>query len=390
MDGAKVDTPIVDDNLENMSDEDFAQLESLPVTETVENSNDGETLTEAESSVEDSTEEDKTANAQEDTQEKEETQPNVNESPAEEPADIGGESNIDSPAEDSALETPAVDYEAEYKKIMAPFKANGVDLQIRNSEDVIRLMQMGAGFHNKMAALKPVRKIVKLLEKHNLIDPAKLNYLIDLADKKPAAISQLLRDAQIDPLDIDLKDETGYTPTQRTVSDIELELDTVLEEIQHTPTYSKTLTTLTRDWDESSQNTIAATPHIIKVINGHMQDGTFDKVMGAVNYERSLGRLQGMSDFDAYKSVGDMLYQQGQLTLNGQPKATSQQSIPNQPATVNKPSPIQEKTRQKAKQAAKPTKTSGSLGQQSMSLATLSEMSDEDFEKINLKDLQTT
>ena len=66
-------------------------------------------------------------------------------------------------------ETPSdaqvVDYEAEYKKLMTPFKANGVDMQIQSIDDAIQLMQMGAGFHKKMSALKPAMRQMKLLEK---------------------------------------------------------------------------------------------------------------------------------------------------------------------------------------------------------------------------------
>jgi len=142
-------------------------------------------------------------------------------------------------------EAPAVDFEAEYKRITAPFKANGTEMQVKNTEDAIRLMQMGANYHHKMAALKPSLKTLKLLEKNDLVDPEKLNFLIDLHNKNPEAITKLIRDSQIDPLDINTKDESNYKPTQRNVSDTELALDSVLEEIRETPTYAKTLNILT-------------------------------------------------------------------------------------------------------------------------------------------------
>ena len=90
--------------------------------------------------------------------------------------------------EGESSDVPVVDYKAEYEKLLAPFKANGTDMQAQSVEDAIQLMQMGAGFHKKIAALKPAMKQVKLLEKHGLLDEDKLNYLIDLANKKPEAI----------------------------------------------------------------------------------------------------------------------------------------------------------------------------------------------------------
>lgn len=371
-----VETTGVDD-LENISDEDFAKLTDVPGAAQTEETVEETTVETSSSTPESNPPEDSTT-----TEEKQSEETSSTEVPSE-----STETTSETPADTTTVPV-TVDYEAEYKKILAPFKANGVDLQIRNAEDAIQLMQMGAGYHKKMATLKPARKAVKLLEKHNLLDPEKLNYLIDLADKKPEAISRLLKDARLDPLDVNLNDEKPYTPTPRTVTDIELELDNVLEDIQHTPTYNKTLTVLTQDWDETSQKAVATTPHVIKLINGHMQDGTFDKVMGAVNYERSLGRLQGVSDFEAYKAVGDVLYKQGLITVPNQSVPVTPQPISTPAVSQPNQSTVQETARQKSKQAARPTKASGPTGTQAMSLAALSDMSDADFEKLSLKDLQ--
>lgn len=290
-----------------------------------------------------------------------------------------GSTSEEKKEEKGTNDVPLVDYKTEYEKLMAPFKANGSNMQVKNVDDAIQLMQMGAGFHKKMAALKPNLRQMKLLEKHNLLDDDKLNFLIDLYNKNPEAIQKLLKDSNIDPLDIDVKAEINYKPTDRRVSDKELALDDVLNNIRETPTFQKTLNVISREWDESSQNTIANEPQIIATINGHMQDGTFDAVMKRVDYERSLGRLNGVSDFDAYKLMGNTMANEGLLQRVGVPQNVVQQPVNIQPS---KAEPSQaEDNRKRKKRAASPIK-----GQRTTAEPTFNplEMSDEDFAKIDI------
>jgi hypothetical protein len=50
-------------------------------------------------------------------------------------------------------DTKQFDYESAYKKVSEPFKANGVEMKVDNPEDMIKLMQKGAGYQKKMADL---------------------------------------------------------------------------------------------------------------------------------------------------------------------------------------------------------------------------------------------
>ena len=273
-----------------------------------------------------------------------------------------------------------INYQTEYEKVMAPFNANGVEMKPKSMEDVIRLMQMGANYHKKMVGLKPSLKVLKLLEKNQLLDPEKLNYLIDLDKKNPAAITKLLKESGMDPLDINVKEDVNYKPTSRSVSDTEIDLDSVLDSIKNTPSYGKTLNVITKVWDDASRSVVATTPHIISVINGHVADGTYDKVMGTVEYERSLGNLQGVTDLEAYKQVGDVLQRQGKLG-----------PIPTNSGVPTKVEPIKPKTKpetdakkQAQKKAASPT-TPGKTAT-ATSFNPLA-MSDEEIEKFDERNL---
>ena len=214
-------------------------------------------------------------------------------------------------SDDSKAEEAAVDYEAVYKKLTAPFKANGREIQIKDVDDVISLMQMGANYNKKMAALKPNLKLMKLLENNGLLSEEKLSFLIDLDKKNPEAISKLIKDSGVDPLDLDAEKAGDYKPTVRKIDDRELELDAVLDEIQDTESYSRTLDVVSNQWDGASKNVIANAPQLLKVINSHVQSGVYDLIVKEIEREKMFGRLSGLSDIEAYRQVGDAIQARG-------------------------------------------------------------------------------
>jgi len=274
----------------------------------------------------------------------------------------------------------AIDYEAEYKKIMAPFKASGRLITPKNSDDAIRFLQMGGNYHDKMAGMKPALKALKALENNGLLDEEKLNFLIDLHKGNPEAVTRLLKDKQIDPLDVDVQAETTYRPANYSVSDAELQLDEVLNEIKDTPTYAKTLNIVTKEWDEKSRNEAATNPHIIGILNGQVRAGVYDTVMAAVQYDRSMGRLQGMSDLDAYKATGNRLEAEGALGTS----VTSTQNTGTITPAVST-NPVKEAQRRAQKKAAGPTRTiSKKIGSVPEGFNPLN-MTDEEFEKFDPK-----
>ena len=226
----------------------------------------------------------------------------------------GGDADADPTGADepvSEAEPDAIDYKAEYERLTKSFKANGKDITVSNVDEAISLMQMGANYNKKMAALKPNLKLLKLLENNKLLDEAKLSYLIDLDKKNPEAITKLLKDSGIDPLDVDLEKDSEYKPNTYTVDDRELALDEVLGELQDTPSYSQTLDIVGNKWDGPSKQVVADNPQILKIINDHVARGIYGIISKEVERERLFGRLNGVSDLEAYRTVGDNLQANG-------------------------------------------------------------------------------
>lgn len=228
-----------------------------------------------------------------------------------------------------------VDFEAEYKRLLAPFKANGRDITIGSVDDAISLMQMGANYNKKMAGLKPNLKLMKMLENNGLLTEEKIGWLIDLDKKNPDAINKLVRDSGLNPLDFDAEKAGEYKPKIHTVDDREMELDTVLDDIQGTPSYTRTLAIVSKQWDGASKQVVAGSPQLLKVINSHIESGVYDLISTEVESSRMLGRLNGLSDIEAYRQVGDAIQARGGFNHLG----SSQGKTATVPVVVVQPKP---------------------------------------------------
>lgn len=297
-----------------------------------------------------------------DTEDAEETE-EVTEAAAKESSDKQENKESDSgesdttPVQTSTPKVDEIDYKAEYTRLFAPFKANGKEIAISNADDAISLMQMGANYNKKMAALKPNLKLLKLLENNNLLSEEKIGFLIDLEKKNPDAINKLIKDSGLDPMDLDAEKASGYKPNTYTVDDREMELDTVLDEIQSTPSYNRTLEIVSTKWDGPSKQVIAGSPQLLKVINDHVQTGIYDTIIKEVERERMFGRLNGLSDIDAYKAIGDAINARGGFNHLG----NQGQETPPKPVVVTpKPKQVDEDKLKEKRRAASSTKPASS------------------------------
>jgi hypothetical protein len=270
---------------------------------------------------------------------------------------------------------PAVNYETEYKNLLAPFKANGKDMQVSSVDDARRLMQMGANYSKKMAGLKPSMKILKMLEKSDLLSEEKLSYLIDLNEGNPEAVAKLLKDREIDPMELDLEGAEKYAASDRSVDEREVELDSVLEDLKESPHYTRTLKIVTQQWDAASKQIVADLPQLLTVIDGHLASGVYDLISTEVEKERMFGRLTDVSDVEAYRLTGDRMNEEGAFNNLGQNPAPVKPPRQTPAAKTDKT----DEERKAKRRAASPTKPTASPGVEAQ-YNPLS-MSDEEFEK---------
>ena len=270
-------------------------------------------------------------------------------------------------------ESPTVDIEAEYRKLIgSPIKANGTELVIDSVDDAIKLIQMGANYYKKVEQLKPAQKVITMLEKAGMLDEQKLSFAIDLLNKDKGAIAKLVEG--MDTYELQDEQHKDYVPTNHSVSDEQLTLDNVIQEVSSTPTGHRTLEVLGTKWDMASRETVVSNPEVIRVLNQHMADGTFDTVSNEVEKQRMLGNIPaGLNNIQAYKFVGDQLYA-------GKGKVAPQGQQPNQqPANAGKP--IHKPSKETVVQQRRAASNSARTPSQSLSnnMDNVFALSDEEF-----------
>lgn len=223
-------------------------------------------------------------------------------------ADAGKPEGEQKKAEAAEPVASATDFEAFYKQIMTPFKANGRTVELKSPEEAIQLMQMGANYTKKMQELVPHRKVLTMLQNNGLLDEDKLSFLIDIERKDPEAIKKLINDAGLDPMEIDTSTEPAYQEGNHRVSDEEVAFHTTLDEMKSTPERLETLKAINDEWDQASKEALWSNPGIMGIIHQQRSNGIYDRINAEVNRRRVLGSVPANVPFlQAYKVVGDEL-----------------------------------------------------------------------------------
>lgn len=320
---------ISDDDFLKLNPDDFVNAENNQEEEELDDENESneENTDENESDVDDeNTESDENESEEEEQEEEQNSEENVEEEEenteesksTDKKQKSTDKTNKANSSEESNKEKPTteeqIDYKAAYEKLTAPFKANGKELKIDNVEDAITLMQKGANYNAKMVAIKPHLKMLRMLENHGLLDETKLAHLIDIAKHDKNAITKLLADSKINPLDIDVEKADDYVQGSYGVTDNEMRFDEVIAEIKGTPSYDRTVKIATTEFDPKSKQMISENPDVLLVINSQVEAGVYDVVKAELDKRKLLGKIpSNLSDLEAYDLVGTELHNSGAL-----------------------------------------------------------------------------
>ena len=282
---------------------------------------------------------------------------------------------------------PYIEYKSEYEKITAPFKASGKTIQVRDSNEVISLMQKGVDYTKKQQALKPRLKELQILENQNMLGD-NLGYAIDLFNGNTKALAKLIKERNIDISELSPNmygDEDAnspdYTPSNYSISDAEMRLKDVELTLKDSPNFQRLFTTLT-ELDDDSKAKFRNNPDLLLRLNEHMDSGLYDQIQNELEHRRIVGdaSVDGMNFYDAYTAVGNEILaynaraaqQQQQQQYNYQQQAYAEQ--------------YQQQQLQQKRNSAKST-NSRSTGRSSPMMYDPLTCSDEEFAQINLKQL---
>lgn len=221
------------------------------------------------------------------------------------------------------------DYKAEYEKIMAPFTANGKQIELKSPAEVKQLLQMGANYTRKMQELAPHRRVLAMLQNNKLTDESELSFLIDLKRGDKAAIQKLIKDSGIDPRDIDVDSESTYQGGNHYVSDKQVNFQSTVDDLKTTE-HGQAIIAATLKWDQASIDAVGDDPSILRTLHDQRATGVFDIVSAEVNRRKVLGAIPAETPFlQAYLVVGNDLAEQERRT-----KAAAA------PVQVAKPDPV--------------------------------------------------
>lgn len=245
-------------------------------------------------------------------------------------------------------------------------KIDGKEVPLNSMEDVKQLLQAGTKYNSLSSRLKPVQRIARMLEKNGFLSDDHINFAINLLKGNKSAIAKLIRDNNIDMYsDLDL--DSTYQGTNYKVTDKELEVKNLLDDLRSEAEYSDTIHAIT-SMDKASQGKFYNNPELIRNLSEQVKSGDYEVIRKEIDRQKALGYLPATDDFTNYFTVGKQLYFDGKLT-----------SSPNKP---EKTKASQAKVQQKRKAAAVP-KSKGSLSKTTLSEEDIYNMSDEEIMKLD-------
>ena len=342
-----------DTDMLGMSDEDFLNLSGPPETEPV-GSTEGaqpEAVQEGKQEQEEQQEPAATDAAQEEQsqesgEEEQEEELDGKVEAEKDSAPAAKDPAKDKPAEPAATDKdkPAVvetDYKSFHDQVMAPFKANGKMIQLKSPEEAIALMQMGANYTRKMQEIQPHRKVLLMLENNGLLDEGKLSYLIDLDKKNPDAIKKLVKDAGLDPMDIDTSEEPAYRVGNHRVSDEEAAFRGVLDELSNTDNGKQTLQVINSTWDQASKELLWKNPGVMNLINQQRELGIYDRILTEVERRKALGQVPiNQPLLQIYQQVGQEMVAGNAFADIVQPAQQPRETVAPVASRVVPPKPV--------------------------------------------------
>lgn len=204
--------------------------------------------------------------------------------------------------------------ESEEKPAFGTVKIDGEEIPLNSQEDLAQLANLGAKYASLAKKFKPIQKIAKMLEKNDLLSPEKVNYIIDVMKGNKKAISKLMKETKLDPFtDLDLEGSDSYSPNSYNITDQEIAMDEVMEEIREDGAFTATTQAIV-NMDASSQAKFFDNPDLVKVLNNQIKSGDFDKIQKEIKRLKALDYLPKADDFVTYFNVGKSLYAAGKLS----------------------------------------------------------------------------
>lgn len=317
-------------NFDNMSDEEFLKLSEQDALKAIDSQKPSENENEEENEEEDEdlNEEEEQSESGEEVEESSDETPDGEEPQTEdEEAQAGEQSDADTEKKGKKAKLPkgvtteqAAQAISFVEAVTAKFKADGREFQVTTPEDIVRLMQQGVNYSRRMQELKPVKHLHRMLSDHGLADEKKLSFMIDLARGDKGAITKLLKDHNIDTVDLDIDGENKYQTRSYAGSATQNAFRDALDQAITIPEGQALVQEVHKTWDEASKQRLRENPAVLGNLVELKQIGVYEQVAAEVEHQRAMGYLTDVPYLQAFDAVGEAMKNAGVFNNLTQPQ----------------------------------------------------------------------
>lgn len=251
-------------------------------------------------------------------------------------------------------ETTQIDYKAFYETVTQDFKASGKTMPgVKEPEKFIKALQMATDYALKTAALKPALKRVKMLEE---VSDEDLAEMLDFKKRNPEVIKKALKEANIDPLELDM-DKVNYVPQVQMISDSEYDFRETVDELSKDAKFNDTRQLILSGLDAKSKELALTDTRVLKALHQEVVSGRIEQIQAKALELRTFGSVDSsITDLELYATIARQMDQNSSTITQSNPSAVSAQVISNtQTKQVTKePNPELEDKRARAGIQTKP------------------------------------
>jgi len=309
-------TPLSDEQLDELSDEELEQRVSDERAEELQDSN-----------VDDESGEEPEAELDEGEPEPEDGEDADDEVEEEEEETLDPETdNPDGESEPEKDETKTPDTETPTYRDL---KVNGEMIPINNLDELYTLASGGGHMTQQLQRLSRGKKSLSIMEEHNLTE-ADLSLLIEARNGNKDALASLVKQSGIDSLDVTDEVSEGYQPGQYVPTDMSMNLKAVQDEISVDPEYATTQNVVNNLMDERSQQMLVENPMYIKGLHMDIKSGAYQATQAQATKMKMMDG-GSRSDMEYYIAAAQ------EAQVNNQ-QAPEPQAAPDKPAGSKKPS----------------------------------------------------
>lgn len=267
-----------------------------------------------------------------------------------------------------------------HKALTAPLKAAGHEFSLDDPNQIRELVSKGLDYTRKMQQISHLRGIGEILREHDMLDPVKLAYAVDLANHKPEAIARLIKESGVDTFELgdDVADSYQATPANIEGKAKEVSVREIVEQYKDDENFNSVFNEA-RQWDNESQVTLVNNPEVLHLLAAHANNGVYKQVMAKVIQERAItGTTEPI--LQHYNRVGQAMF--AAENDGGIAQAPQKQAPAKSERVVIKRKSVDEATRRKALAPTASTKTK-SKSLKITSAADIYNMSEDEFKNLD-------